>query len=539
MAKGNIFMGTLKGRVGESVFYVSRGVQNQIKYQSNIANPQSSQQMYQRSRFLAANKFYTRGRQQFFQFAFENKRKGESDFNAFMRENIKNAPNITRDAYELTNYPIVGQFMVSKGSLPTMACGVYISGWRVYLDVPYKSFEEDTIGSLSSHMIQSFQYEIGDIITLLFIQSNTLTGVPEVVPSTSGNVYGTPVWKIIQFKLDPSDNTDIVDLGIWYTSDGQGNMVLIGDEDTDWFPEYQYSAFTCVHSRNVRGKLKVSTQTLIVSELSFQAIEDQRDEDYITQVITNWKTPSTVPVNPDAILKGALVTSSTPLTGIYVQSSPSSIFSLNDNLFTASRSVNTGESLVVGYIVNGENDSALQENACTAIMISGDSDVRWQFDLIEDHKIAIIVENATESTMLMQYKIAYLISGQPIPLATVQFQAQGSEEPEITQYISSFSDISNNVTGITDGAIPPQTAQLISGLSTSELRLFQINSATGHTLVRGDLSFDTTNANVEIRFSQVSGGSSNVYIYATSAVSGSIEVNLYYKSLLFATITYS
>lgn len=538
MAKGNIFMGTLKGRVGESVFYVSRGEQNQVKYQRNISNPQSSPQVYQRSRFLAANKFYTRGRQQFFKFAFENKRKGESDFNAFMRENIKNAPNITRDAFELSNYPIIGQFTVSKGSLPTMAVGVRNSGWRIYLDVPYKSFEQDTIGALSSHMLQSSVYEVGDIITLLFIQSNTTSGVPEVVPSTSGNVYGAPVWKIIQFKVDPSDTTDIVDLGIWYTDDGLGNMILIGDEDTEWFPEYQYSAFTCVHSRNVRGKLKVSTQTLTVSEPSFQAIEDQRDEDYIKQVIANWKTPSTVPVQSDAILKGSLVTSTTPRMGIYVQSDPSSIFSLSGNLFTASRPVTTGETLVVGYIVNDESDSPLQEAACTAIMQSGDEDVNWQFDKISDHKISISVENPTTRTMMMIYRIAYTLGGQPIPLATVKFQAQGSEEPAITQYISSFSRISSNIRGITEGAIPPQTGHYNPDLGTGEIELFEIKPATGHTFVISDLSFDTTNANVNIRFSSEYGGAAGIYISASSAVSRGIEINMYYKTLLFATLTY-
>jgi len=387
-------------------------------------------------------------------------------------------------------------------------------------------------------MIQSFQYEVGDIITLLFIQSNTLTGVPEVVPSTSGNVYGTPVWKIIQFKVDPSDTTDIVDLGIWYTNDGLGNMILIGDEDTEWFPEYQYSAFTCVHSRNVRGKLKVSTQTLVISEPSFQALEDQRDEDYIQQVIANWKTPSTVPIQSDAILKGALVTSSTPLTGINVQSDPSSIFSLSGNLFTASRPVTTGETLVVGYIVNDENDSPLQEDACTAIMQSGDEDVNWQFDRINDHKISISVENPTTRTMLMSYRIAYLISGQPIPLAIVQFQAQGSEEPEITQYISSFSLISSNVRGITAGAAPPQTGQYVPDLGTGEIELFEINPATGHTLVISDLSFDTTNANINIRFSSEYGGAAGIYISTSSTVSRGAEINMYYKTLLFATLTY-
>ena len=105
MAKGNIFMGTLKGRIGDQVLYVSKGEQNVIKYQKHVANPQSNGQMYQRARFSNAGRFFTRGRQAFFKFAFEGKKKGTSDFNAFMKSNINRSVLISKSALQVAGYP--------------------------------------------------------------------------------------------------------------------------------------------------------------------------------------------------------------------------------------------------------------------------------------------------------------------------------------------------------------------------------------------------------------------------------------------------
>lgn len=309
MAKGNVFMGTLKGRVGDTVFYVKQGEQNAIKYQKNFSNPQSAPQMYQRSRFLAANKFYTRGRQNFFKFAYENKRKGESDFNAFMRENIGEAPNITRDAYNFTNYPILGRFLVSRGSLPTMQCSLGGESWSVDLELDYPSTPISTVAGLSKLMIKSSTYEVGDIITLLFIQTNTSYGVPSLKPSGNPNSYGTPNWKIIQFKVDTLDITDLVDLGIWYERSVNDTLQLIGDEDTNYVPASMYCGWTCVHSRPQKGRLKVSTQQLLFNALASSANEDQRADEIIAEVIADWRTPAEVPVQSEVILKGSLVES--------------------------------------------------------------------------------------------------------------------------------------------------------------------------------------------------------------------------------------
>lgn len=334
MAKGNVFMGTLKGRVGDTVFYVKQGEQNAIKYQRNISNPQSAPQMYQRSRFLAANKFYTRGRQAFFKFAYENKRKGESDFNAFMRENIGEAPNITRDAYNFTNYPILGRFMVSRGSLPTMQCSLAGESWSVDMEIDYPSTPISTVADLSKLMIKSSIYEVGDIITLLFIQTNTSYGVPSLKPSAIPSSYGTPNWKIIQFKVDTLDITDLVDLGIWYERSVNDTLQLIGDEDTNYVPSSMYCGWTCVHSRPLKGKLKVSTQQILFNALASSANEAQRTDEIIAEVIADWRTPAEVPVQSEVVLKGSLVESTSAPSALedfdYVTHVSGELFGVDD-----------------------------------------------------------------------------------------------------------------------------------------------------------------------------------------------------------------
>lgn len=343
MAKGNIFMGTLKGRIGDNVFYIQHGEQNVIKYQPNVSNPQTAPQMYQRSRFLAANKFYTRGRQAFFKFAFENKRKGESDFNAFMRENIAEAPNITRDAYQFSNYPIIGKFLVTRGSLPTITCGGVGRNWNCDLEIPYPSQPISTIGELSQLMLQSFVYQAGDIITLLFINTNTRTGVPSLYPSESPAVYGTPDWHIIQFKINTLDTTDLTELGLWYSRTAEGNLRLQGDEDTNFFPEEFYCGMTCVHSRYQHGKLKVSNARIVLNDLASLDNESQRQDSVVEAVIADWRTTKEVPVQSDVILKGALAKSK--VVGVNVEGE--AIFdSLFDLFSDAQGDINFGSPLL-------------------------------------------------------------------------------------------------------------------------------------------------------------------------------------------------
>lgn len=444
-------MGTLKGRVGDTVFYVKQGEQNAIKYQRNISNPQSAPQMYQRSRFLAANKFYTRGRQAFFKFAYENKRKGESDFNAFMRENIGEAPNITRDAFYYYNYPIVGHFKVSNGTLPTILCREGNNGWQANLGISYPTTSISTIGELSALMIADGRYQVGDIITLLFIDAHTSIGVPSLKPSQIAYAYGSPEWKIIQFKVNTLDVTELTDMGLWYARDTTGELVLIGDEDTDFLPSSSICAFTCVHSRQTRSRLKVSTQQLYINNLAQQADDAQREDDYIAEVIADWRTPAEVPVKSEVILKGSLTSSSstTPVTGVTIEAVEGSVFGIDGNAFVASEYLSPGTSYDVGMIRGSGIDAAQMT------VISGTANVTFTNQAADEVLISVETPSSVGDDA---FSIGMLIGGQPIPIASAIYTVAGSEHT--LDDLTTVGSVLNQISGFSTGDTVPVEGSL-------------------------------------------------------------------------------
>lgn len=529
MAKGNAFMGTLKGRVGDTVFYVKQGEQNAIKYQSTISNPQSAPQMYQRSRFLAANKFYTRGRQAFFKFAYENKRKGESDFNAFMRENISLAPNITRDAYNFTNYPILGQFVVSRGSLPTMKCSAIGESWYVDMDIPYPTTSISTVGELSSLLIENSSYEVGDIITLLFIQTNTSLGVPSLKPSDQPQSYGTPNWKIIQFKVNTLDSADLVDLGIWYSRTSDGNLRLIGDEDTNYVPAGMYCGWTCVHSRPGKGKLKVSTQNLLFNALASSANEEQHTDEVVAEVIADWRTPAEVPVKSDVILKGSLTSSSstTPVTGVTIETAEGSVFGLEGNAFVASEYLAPGTNYDVG-IIRGSGINAAQMR-----VISGSANVT--FTQQADDEVLISVETSS-SVGDDAFSVGMLISGQPIPLASIVYTIAGSEHT--LEDLTTVTSVDEDISGFSDGdTVPVEGSWNIAPPAEEEsYALFRINARSGVTLSASDFTCDNTTGSITIEMTR--SASNQIFVNATvpAGTSGTTQRVIKYHGSTVATI---
>ena len=481
MAKGNVFMGTLKGRVGDTVFYVKQGEQNAIKYQRNISNPQSAPQMYQRSRFLAANKFYTRGRQAFFKFAYENKRKGESDFNAFMRENIGEAPNITRDAYFFTNYPILGRFMVSRGSLPTMQCSLAGESWSVDMEIDYPNTPISTVADLSKLMIKSSIYEVGDIITLLFIQTNTSYGVPSLKPSEIPSSYGTPNWKIIQFKVDTLDITDLVDLGIWYGRSVNDTLQLIGDEDTNYVPGSMYCGWTCVHSRPLKGKLKVSTQQLLFNALASSANEAQKTDEFIAEVIADWRTPAEVPVQSEVILKGSLTSSSssTPVTGVTIETAEGSVFGIDGNAFVASEYLSPNTNYDVG-IIRGSGIDAAQMT-----VTNGTANVTFTQQAADEVLISV---ETTSKVGDDAFSVGMLINGQPIPIAAAVYTVAGSDHT--LEDLTTVGSVRNEITGFSDGdTVPVEGSMTLRNLEEEWKHvLCTVHNRPGVTLSASDFT---------------------------------------------------
>lgn len=301
MAKGNMLLGKSRGSVGDVTFSQINGQQIAKARNRNPANPRTLKQCFQRGRFAAAVKFYTRGTQALYKFAFENKRQTESDYNAFMRENVKIAPAISKAAFDNYDYPVIAPFIMSKGSLAPVNTAV--DGSDIYMLVsPVVAGQTlTTIGQLSSALLANEAYQVGDIITLVTIASL----YDGTVPSVTADGSGKTIWTIKQFIIDPNDTATIAsvigrNLTTVEVSGVNYNVIELNANNTS------DSTGVAIHSRNTAQGLKVSTQELLLSEDALTKYENAQVDTYKEAVAASWKTAGAVDIQPEAILQGSI-----------------------------------------------------------------------------------------------------------------------------------------------------------------------------------------------------------------------------------------
>lgn len=133
MAKGNLLMGTLRGKLGDSVWYRTDGEQHSRGYVKEVRNPKTDRQLLQRAVFATVQQAYSAG-YELFNHSFQGERVGSGNQRMFVRENIKELRNlfsaalsghVTRGRDGLAfvapgvNYPAPWKGMIiSKGTYP-------------------------------------------------------------------------------------------------------------------------------------------------------------------------------------------------------------------------------------------------------------------------------------------------------------------------------------------------------------------------------------------------------------------------------------
>lgn len=331
MAKGNMLNGTVKGRIGNAVYYVKQGEQNIVKYNKEVANPRTGRQMYQRARFSNAGRFFTHGRQNYFKFAFEGKKISQSDFNAFIKANISRSVLISRSALQLGGYPAIGKFIMSQGSLQPVQCRVVNDYWQAAFDIAMPEGGINTIGKLSRALISTGNYKQGDILTFVFIWTSGSAYIPSAQPMGTANT----TWHLKQFILNTTDSTPLSNYEMRAVSRVWDNtpLLTLTDLEDSQILGTSYSGFCCVHSRNTRSGLKVSTQELALGESMEEAYEYAQTSEYIDSVIADWQSTGNITYSPDAILKGSLSYSASPVTGITLAEVAGSQWQLSGNTF--------------------------------------------------------------------------------------------------------------------------------------------------------------------------------------------------------------
>lgn len=292
MSKGNMLLGYARGSVGDLVFARQKGQQITKARNRNPYNPKSDSQVIQRAKFSNAVKFFTRGVQNLFKFAFEGKDTTNSDFNAFMRYNQNRGCLISRNGFDEVTYPALGKFMMSKGSLPRANVMTETTEDFVYLLLG-SSADEGTVGEVSSILRQDYQLLEGDIVTLLCIVANgsDKNNTPTAYPETRSNID----WTIRQFTIDSKSSQPMSEIFEGTQMDIGGQYLTLTPVDPQLL-----TAGAVVFSRKTKNGLKVSTSILTLNVSASEAFELTTEEGYIEECKESWK------YDPESILQGSI-----------------------------------------------------------------------------------------------------------------------------------------------------------------------------------------------------------------------------------------
>ena len=303
MSKGSLFFGNASGKLGQVVLSTMKGQQIARAWQPKVANPKTSQQQLQRAKFANSVKFFKRAQQNLFKFAFEDRRKNESDYNAFMRHNVVSSAVLDRSVYDNFNYPAFAcNWLLSYGSLGEINADNEQSDKEVVqlLNLPLGTGEiaNLTIASASQALVNNYKAINGDYVTLVGVKSsvNSITADPTMAPE----------WHIVQFVVDTTDTRKLVEFlenqdeeaSTFFDKDGKEPANII----------FAYDNFACswlgvILSRVTANGVKVSTSYLMPNYYAYEIYQKSLELPYRQSALNSWGRSS------EPILKGGIAKS--------------------------------------------------------------------------------------------------------------------------------------------------------------------------------------------------------------------------------------
>ena len=293
MAKSKGFFGLRTGSTKSMTFSVLRGQQITKDRVEGGANPKTFPQMVQRMIFANAVKFYKHAKAGLFVFGFEDKKPTESDYNAFMRVNAKNAVAVPYTEFQDDAYPAFGRYILTEGSLPTPELEWADNGTFVKLSGIYDD-EEATIANLSDGLLLKYPtLQEGDIVTIVVVHTSL---------KSDGTMANDQVnrYDIRQFIIDPTkDESTDTTLGV--TIDASDSFASIHGFNSADFAGNMAKGCAVIFSRNTPAGLKVSTSAIVPNSVALAEIEKWSQESAIKAAATTWGATD------PAILQGSLV----------------------------------------------------------------------------------------------------------------------------------------------------------------------------------------------------------------------------------------
>ena len=303
MSKGSLFFGNASGKLGQVVLSTVKGQQIARAWQPKVANPKTSQQQLQRAKFANAVKFFRRAQQNLFKFAFEDKRKNESDYNAFMRHNVVSSAVLDRSVYDNFNYPaLADNWLLSFGSLGEINADNDIASkeYVQLLTLPLGTGEiaNLTIASASQAFVREYNAVNGDFVTLVGVKSDVRT-------LTMDTKY-VPEWHIVQFVVDTADTGKLIEKLKKQDSYAENFFAKDGGEPANIIFSYENDGCAwlgIILSRVTANGVKVSTSYLMPNYVAYQIYEESLALPYRQSALNSWGRSS------EPILKGGIAKS--------------------------------------------------------------------------------------------------------------------------------------------------------------------------------------------------------------------------------------
>ena len=311
MAQGNPFNGMMRGRIGDTIFSRKNGQQQSRAHVSAPANPQTNAQMSQRVKFATCAAFYSQGEKAFYKFAFENKPKNTTDYNAFMAANVGRVPANTYRANR-NGLPTPGYFIMSDGSLPSVLVAFneeipdYV-GPAIVLDADFSMTADTTTGEVCQAIMDKYGLRKGDILTAVAIrgQGDVAQTIEEAeyYDSLSEDLkVSWPVWQIKQIMLDPGITTPVARSNFFEEELIKKGYVRLSLDVQSTVSGL--AAVTVVVSRNTPNGLKVSRSVLKLNQAGVACEEMAQDEAWWQYCVDSYKNSSLLDNKYTAILQG-------------------------------------------------------------------------------------------------------------------------------------------------------------------------------------------------------------------------------------------
>lgn len=269
MAKNNMLLGYARGKVGDLVFQRRKGEQIVKARNRNPNNPRTWAQQMQRVRMYAPVAFYKLAVENFFRFAFENKKPNETDYNAFVRENLNtfNGPYFTRGQVQKGYVPIA-PYKISNGSLGNLPNTLEVNAGDVTITIKLPTTAESVITvAETSQVLVDNGFKQGDLITAVAIIAPTQSLEPG---SDDGQVDDVNfIYK--QFTIDLNDTRVLsrVYNGDWVvdvkTEDGTSHMEMKANITTGDV-RYMSICYAVIITRRTNGKIYASNTNLKLND---------------------------------------------------------------------------------------------------------------------------------------------------------------------------------------------------------------------------------------------------------------------------------